>query len=102
MMNEEIEEIIRSHGDVLIVLLTDPQLEACRQTEAVVGEAQEWREGIRVLQLDISLHREWAKTYRVHGSPCTLVFKAGKLCSKARGRIGRAQLRECLAKAGLL
>jgi len=101
-MSDEIEQLIHSHTGVVVVQLTEPVLEVEQQMEWVALEIREWRADISVVRAAFSLHREWARRYRVHGSPCTLVFNQGDLRLRVKGRFGRERLRSLLERAGLL
>ena len=101
-MNEEIEQLVRSHPGLVIVHLSEPFLEISQEMEEVIAETRQWRADIRVVRVVLSLHREWARNYRVFGSPCTLVFHNGELRARAPGRFGQLRMREILERAGLL
>lgn len=101
-MSEEIEQLIHSHSGVVVVHLAEPVLGADPEMERAAREVARWRANITLIHGVFSLHREWARKYRVHGSPSTLVFREGRLCVRLKGRCGCAQLREALERAGLL
>jgi hypothetical protein len=101
-MSDEIEQLIRSHAGTVVVHLTEPVLEADQQMEWLATEISEWGADVRVVRVEYSLHREWARQYRVHGSPCTLVFREGELRLRVKGRSGRERLRRAFERAGLL
>jgi hypothetical protein len=101
-MNEEIEHLIHTHEGWVVVQLTEPILESDQQMDWVVAEIRQWRADVSVVRAALSLHRDWARKYRVYGSPCTLVFRHGELCIRASGRFGRQRLHALLERAGLL
>jgi len=101
-MSDEIEQLIHSHTGVVVVQITEPVLETDQPMDWVATEIRQWRSDASVVQVVLSLHREWALRYRVHGSPCTLVFRHGELCLRVKGRFGRERLRAALERAGLL
>jgi len=101
-MSEEIEQLIRSHAGTVVVHLTEPILHGDPETEGIAAELGQWGTDISVVHAVFSLHRDWARKYRVHGTPCTLVFRAGELRLRAKGRYGRGQLHALLEQAGLL
>jgi len=101
-MSDEIERLIHSHRGMVVVQLTEPILDAAQEMDWVATEIREWRSDVQVVRAEFSLHRDWARHYRVHGSPCTLVFREGELRLRVKGRFGRAHLRAALERAGLL
>jgi len=100
-MSEEIEHLIHSYAGVVVVQITEPILEADQQMDWIGREIKQRRPDVNVIQVAFSLHREWALTYRVYGSPCTLVFHQGELRLRVQGRFGREHLRAVLERVGL-
>jgi len=101
-MSEEIEQLIRSHSGVVVVHLCEPLLQGDLEREWMAGEVGQWGADVSAVQVVYSLHREWARRYRTHGSPSTLVFQSGELRLSVKGRCTCAQLRSLLEKNGLL
>jgi len=101
-MSDEIEQLIQSQTGLVVVQITEPILGTDQQLDWVAAEIKQWRSDVSVVQVVHSLHREWALRYRVHGSPCTLVFQRGELRAQVKGRLGRERLRALLERAGLL
>lgn len=101
-MNEEIDQLIRSHAGPVIVQLGEPFFDAELRMDWIADAMRQWQANARVVRVELSLHREWARKHRVYGSPCTLVFQEGQLRIRVRGRCGRARLRSLLEAAGLL
>jgi len=99
-MSEEIEHLIHTHEGWVVVHLTEPVLEPEQQMDWIAAEIREWRSDASVVRAVLSMHREWARKYRVYGSPCTLVFHHGELCLRASGRLGRQRLHTLLEHAG--
>ena len=100
-MSEEIEQLIRSHAGPVVVLLVEPFLDAEKQMDWLAAAMKQWRADARVVSAQLSLHREWARQYRVFGSPCTLIFQEGALRVRVRGCCSQQRLREILGNAGL-
>jgi len=101
-MSDEIDSLIQSHTGIVVVHLTEPILETDQQADWVMSEIREWVGAARMVRLEISLHREWARHYRVHGAPCTLVFRNGQLYLRTKGRINRTRFLAALKRVGLI
>lgn len=101
-MSEEIERFIRLHSGFVLVQIVEPFLDIGDSVELLLEEIGEVLADVHVMRVELSLHREWARKYRVYGSPCTLIFRDGKLALRLPGRVGRTRLRQALRRAGLI
>ncbi len=101
-MSEEIDRLIQSHPGLVVVQIVEPILGHDAAIDALAAEIRQWRPDVRVVQVVYSLHREWARTFNMHGAPGTLVFLSGHLRVRLKGRVDGARLCGILQQAGLL
>ena len=85
-MSKELDELIENFSGLVAVELVEPFYEVREEMEALENLLErELSESSRFVRIFLSEHKEWAKKFKVFGSPAVLIFQNGSLALRIQG-----------------